>query len=210
MATATQPALIEVPRTVAEPHTDADEPRDAGVSAALVAAPVAPAGEAGHRSEEGTLRDPFAVAAASLRPSRRAARRAAHRSRSSLGGGLSDPGERAADASVVAGHTAGRSEDNSVGGTDAGEQLAAALAAIVAPLGVPEASQRDTVVRAVGEFLTGRNIDADVTSLRYGVLTLATDPALVEFVRCDTAELVEVCTGVGLELRDVRVRSRRR
>jgi hypothetical protein len=88
--------------------------------------------------------------------------------------------------------------------------LAAAVAAIVAPFGLPEQDQRDAVVAAVDGFLSSSNIEADIVSLRYGVLTLATDAALVQFVRCDAERIAEVCSGAGYPLRDVRVRTRRR
>jgi hypothetical protein len=88
--------------------------------------------------------------------------------------------------------------------------LAAAVAAIVAPFGLPEQDRRDAVVAAVGGFLSSSNVEAHIVSLRYGVLTLATDAALVQFVRCDAERIAEVCSGAGYPLRDVRVRTRRR
>lgn len=144
--------------------------------------------------------DPFAAAAATLRSSRRPVRR--RRVAPAPVAAITAIPERPVAAPTM-------KVDAAVGTLDPSARLAAAVAAVIAPLGVPDSDRRDSVVAAVTEFLAGRHIDAEVASLRYGVLTLSTDPALVSFVRCDATEIAEVCAEAGLELRDVRVRTRR-
>lgn len=80
---------------------------------------------------------------------------------------------------------------------------------IVTALGFAETTPTRALSDVVEHHFADKGVKVTVIDLRYGTLTIAASPRDVALVHADTPAVIEAARDNGLELDDLRVRTRR-